>query len=124
MDSIAALGVTALGNAANVAFELTLIMTCIKFFMLRRASRKSGVAPASLQVISFLPTGLRIALLNTVLVFGAFVAIAVLWQRFAGHVMVGPVMGALVVAAVSAITTAFAAWRTKREMLAASAGTR
>ena len=92
--------------------------------MLRRASRKSGVAPASLQVISFLPTGLRIALLNTVLLFGAFVAIAVLWQRFAGHVMVGPVMGALVVAAVSAITTAFAAWRTKREMLAASAGTR
>ena len=121
MDSIAAPGVTALGNAATVAFALTLIMTCITFFMLRRAARKSSVAPASLQGISFLPTGLRIALLNTSLVFGAFVAIAVLWQRFAGTVMVGPLVATMVVAAVAAIATAFAEWRTKREMLAVSA---
>lgn len=124
MDSIAAPGVTALGNAATVAFALTLIMTCITFFMLRRSARKSGVAPASLQGMTFLPTGLRIALLNTFLVFGAFVAIAVLWQRFAGTVMVGPMVATMVVAAVAAIATAFAEWRTKREMLAASAVTR
>jgi hypothetical protein len=96
-------------------------MTCITFFMVRRSARKSGVAPASFQQIAFLPTGLRIALLNTFLVFGAFVAIAVLWQRFVGTVMVGPLVATLVVAAVATVATAIAEWRTKREMLAVSA---
>ena len=121
MDSIAAPGVTALGNAATVAFALTLIMTCITFFMVRRSARKSGVAPASFQQIAFLPTGLRIALSNTLLAFGAFVASAVLWQRFIGTLMVAPLVATMVVAAVAAGATAFAEWRTKREMLVESA---
>jgi len=124
MDSIGAAGVTALGNAATVAFALTLILTCITFFVFRRSARKSDIAGQALRNMSFLPTGLRIALLNTLLVFGAFVAAAVLWQRVAGTVQVGPVTATLVVAAVAAIATAVAEWRTKREMLAESAARR
>lgn len=121
VDSISAPGVTALGNAATVAFSLTLILTCITFFVFRGAARKSSIAPQALRDLGFWPTGLRIALLNTLMVFGAFVAAAVLWQRLVGTLQVGPVVATLVVAAVAALASAVAEWRTKREMLAESA---
>jgi hypothetical protein len=117
MDSIGSPGVTALGNAAPVAFSLTFIITCITFFVFRAAARKSGQAP-SVAGLAFVPGGVGIALSNTLLVFGGFVAIAVLWQRFAGTIAVGPVAATLVVAAVAALATAIAETRTKREMLA------
>jgi hypothetical protein len=118
MDNIGAPGVTALGNAATVAFALALILTCITFFVFRRSAGKSDIAPQALRDLGFWPTGLRIAVLNTLLVFGAFVAMAVLWQYFVGTVHVGPVAATLVVALAAAIATAVTEWRTKREMLA------
>ena len=114
MDSIGSPGVTALGNAATVAFSLTLIIT---FFVFRSGARKSTVAPAVLRGMPFAPTGLGIVLSNTLLAFGAFVAIAVLWQRLAGTVEVAPLGATLIVAIVAGLATAFAEWRTKREML-------
>ena len=121
MDSIGTPGVTALGNAATVAFALTLIITVITFFVFRRAAGKAGAEAAAIAATPFLPTGLRLALANTLLAFGAFVAAAVLWQRFVGTVMVGPLVATLVVAAIAAVSTAFAEWRTKRELLALGA---
>ncbi|MCU0922167.1 MAG: hypothetical protein MUF16_17865 [Burkholderiaceae bacterium] len=119
MDSIAATGITALGNAATAAFALTFIIASITFFVFRSAARKTGSAPAALTALGYWPTGLGIALRNTLLVFGGFVAAAVLWQRAVGTVLVGPLAAALVVAAVAALATAVAEMRTKREMLAA-----
>ncbi len=121
VDSIGAPGVTALGNAATTAFALALIITCITFFVFRSSARKAPHAPAALRAMPFLPTGLGIAAANTLLAFGAFVAAAVLWQRFAGTISVGPAAAAAVVAVIAGVATAFAEWRTKREMLAASA---
>ena len=120
MDSIAAPGVTALGNAATVAFALTFIITSITFFVFRSGARKSGTAPRALTELGYWPAGLGIALRNTLLVFGGFVAAAVLWQRFVGTLLVGPLAATLVVAAVAAAATAVAEWRTKREMLVAA----
>lgn len=120
MDSITAPGVTALGNAATVAFALTFIIASITFFVFRSGARKSGTAPRALTELGYWPAGLGIALRNTLLVFGGFVAAAVLWQRFAGTVLVGPLAATLVVAAVAAIATALAEWRTKWEMLGAA----
>lgn len=113
----------ALGNAATVVFALTLFITCITFFVFRRSARKSGMAPAALRSMPFVPTGLRIATLNTLLMFGAFVAAAVLWQRFVGTVSVSPMVATLVVAVTAMAATAFAELRTKREMLSAGAAT-
>jgi hypothetical protein len=121
MDSIAAPGVTALGNAATVAFALTFIITSITFFVFRSGARNSGAAPRALTGLRYWPTGVGIALRNTLLVFGGFVAAAVLWQRFAGTLLVGPLTATLVVAAVAVIATGVAEWRTKREMLGAAA---
>lgn len=120
MDSIGSPGVTALGNAATVAFALAFIMTCVTFFLFRGAARKSGVATAGLRAMQFIPTGIRIALSNTLLAFGTFTATAVLWQRFVGTVTVGPLAATLVVAAVATIATAYAETRTKQAMLAES----
>jgi hypothetical protein len=120
VDSIAAPGVTALGNAATVAFALTFIITSITFFVFRAGARKSGTAPRALAALRYWPTGLGIALRNTLLVFGGFIAAAVLWQRFVGTLLVGPLAATLVVAAVAALATALAEWRTKSEMLAAA----
>ena len=119
MDSIGSPGVTALGNAAMVAFSLTAIITCITFFVFRGAARKSP-APSALSRMPFVPTGLRIALVNTAMVFGAFIALAVLWQRLAGTVSVPPIAATVVVALIAAVATAIAEWRTKREMLASA----
>lgn len=117
MDSIGAPGITALGNAATVAFSLSALITCITFFVFRSGARKAH-APAALANMAFLPTGLAMALMNTAMTFGAFVALAVLWQRLMGTVSVSPFTAALVVAAVALVSTGIAEWRTKREMLA------
>ena len=117
MDSIGSPGVTALGNAASMAFALVLIITCITFFVFRGGARKAAEAPASLRNLRFLPTGLRIAVANTLLAFGAFVTVAVLWQRVMGTVEVAPLVATVVVALVAAFATAFAEWRTKTEMI-------
>jgi hypothetical protein len=120
VDSIASPGITALGNAATTAFALTLILTSITFFTFRAAARKAGGAPAALTYLAFWPTGLRLALRNTLLAFGGFIAVAVLWQRYAGTVLVGPLAAALVVAGVAVVASMLAEWWTKTEMLDAA----
>lgn len=122
MDSITSPGVTALGNAATVVFALTFIIASITFFAFRAAARKSGVAQPALTQMAYWPTGLGIALRNTLLAFGGFIAAAVLWQRLVGTLLVGPLAATLVVALVALAATVLAEWRTKREMLDGSAG--
>lgn len=117
VDSIASPGITALGNAATMVFGLTLILTSITFFTFRAAARKSGNAPAAVTGLGFWPTGLRLALRNTLLAFGGFIALAVMWQRYAGTVLVGPLSATLVVAGVAVVASMLAEWWTKTEML-------
>lgn len=119
VDSIASPGITALGNAATVAFSLTFVVASTTFFALRAAARKAEAPPPSLTALRYWPTGLGIALRNTLLVFGGFVALAVLWQRFVGTLLVTPLVATLVVALVATVAAALAEWRTRREMFAA-----
>jgi hypothetical protein len=124
VDSISTPGITALGNAATVVFALTFILTTITFFTYRFAARKSGTAPRALTEQAYWPKGLGIALRNTLLAFGAFIALAVLWQRFAGTLQVGPLAATVVVGLVAMGATLFAEWRTRGEMLQAAAAAR
>jgi hypothetical protein len=124
VDSISAPGITALGNAATVVFALTFILTTVTFFTYRSAARKSGSAPRTLAEQAYWPQGLGIALRNTLLALGAFIALAVLWQRFAGTLLVGPLAATVVVALVAMGATMFAEWRTRGEMLQAAAAAR
>jgi hypothetical protein len=118
VDSIAAPGVTALGNAATVVFALVLIITCITFLIYRRSARRDAGAPPAIGAMAFYPTGLQITVSNTLLAFGGFVTAAVIWQRVVGTIEVGPATAAIVIACVAAIATAFAEARTKNAMLA------
>ncbi|MBN8490484.1 MAG: hypothetical protein J0M00_03525 [Burkholderiales bacterium] len=124
VDSISSTGITALGNAATLVFALTFILTTITFFTYRSAARKSGNAPKALTEQAYWPQGLGIALRNTLLAFGAFIALAVLWQRFAGTLLVGPLAATVVVGLVAMGATMFAEWRTRGEMLQAAAAAR
>jgi hypothetical protein len=124
VDSIAAPGITALGNAATVVFTLTFILTTMTFFRYRSAARKSGHASKALTALAYWPQGLGIALRNTLLSFGAFIALAVLWQRFVGTLVVGPLAATAVVGLVAMGATVFAEWRTRSEMLQAAAAAR
>lgn len=117
MDSISSPGVTALGNAATAVLALTFIITSITFFVFRRAARKSGTAPDALTQMPYWRKGLGIAVRNTLLSFGGFIAAAVLWQRIVGTVMVSPLAAALVVAVMALAATVWSEMRTKREML-------
>jgi len=121
VDSISAPGITALGNAATVVFSLTFMLTTITFFRYRSSARKSGDAPKALTEQAYWPQGLGIALRNTLLAFGAFIALAVLWQRFVGTLVVGPLAAAVVVGLVAMGATMFAERRTRCEMLQAAA---
>jgi hypothetical protein len=78
VDSISQPGITALGNAATMAFALTFILATITFFTFPSAARKSGGAPCALTEQAYWPQGLGIALRNTLLAFGSFVTLAVL----------------------------------------------
>ena len=89
--------------------------------MFRGSARKSSIAPSALKSLTYWRMGFRVALQNTLLVFGGFVATAVLWQRFVGTLVVGPVLATLVVAMLAVLATAIADWRTRREMLQAQA---
>lgn len=120
MDSIGDPGVTALGNAATLVFALSFILSCITFFMFRARLRKRA-GPAESSAMPFLPTGLMIALRNQLTLFGAFVALAVLWQRALGTVMVSPLAATLLIAFVAALVTALAQLWTERGLLGASA---
>jgi hypothetical protein len=124
VDSISAPGITALGNAATMVFALTFILATITFFTFRSAARKSGIAPRALTEQAYWPQGLGIALRNTLLAFGSFVTLAVMWQRLAGTLLVGPLAATFVVGLVAMGATMFAEWRTRGEMLQAAAAAR
>ncbi len=86
--------------------------------MLPKLGRAPSPHPAlQRSATRYWPTGVGISLSNTLLVFGGFVAGAVLWQRFAGTVYVRPVVATLVVATVAFVATAIADWHTKNVML-------
>ncbi len=58
-----------------------------------------------------------VTLQNLLLLFGATVALAVLWQRVAGTVTVSPVMGAFLVAVYAGVATVVIDVRTRRTLL-------
>jgi hypothetical protein len=124
MDSILAPGITALGNAATMVIALTFILATITFLTFRSAARRSGIAPRVLTDQAYWPQGLSIALRNTLMAFGSFVTLAVLWQRFAGTLLVSPMAATVVVGLVAMGATMFAEWRTRGEMLLAAAAAR
>jgi hypothetical protein len=104
-DSIGTTEHTVLGNAVLLATTLAMILTAIGHLTLKGPKRP------------FLPVGLWLVVKHGLFAFGTVVVVAVLWQRFAGTVMVGVptavvilgVVAGLVAATVNAMTIAASA---------------
>jgi hypothetical protein len=110
VDSISSGEKTVLSEVVLIAFSLSAILGVITAVLFQRVA---DIRPRR----AMFPGLVGLALEQAVLLFGACVVLAVLWQRVAGTVTVGPAMAALLVAAAAAVITAIVDIRVKRALL-------
>jgi hypothetical protein len=105
------------GQGTVLAFALGLILTVVtwKLFGLHIAKTHPEWLPRVRQPL--FPVVASIALRNTLMLFGAFVLLAVLWQRVFGTLEVGPGLAATLVGVLAGVITMIIEVRTKRELL-------
>lgn len=93
-DTIGTAGHTVLGTAVLLATMLAMILTIIGHLTLKVPKRP------------FLPDGLWLVVKHGLFAFGAVVAAAVLWQRFAGTIVVGVPVAVALLAIVAGLVAA------------------
>ena len=89
---------TVWAEAAAVGLGLGAILSVITAVLARRADPDTAARTSAADIG-------WVTLQNVLLLFGATVVLAVLWQRVAGTVTVGPVTGAILVAVYAGIAT-------------------
>jgi hypothetical protein len=108
---------TVWSEAVAVGLGLGAILSVITAVLARRADPDTA-ARTSMGDIGW------VTLQNVLLLFGTTVALAVLWQRIAGTVSVGPLAGALLVAVYAGVATVVIDVRTRRALLDMARGRR
>lgn len=93
-DTIGGSEHTVLGNAVLLATSLAMILTAIAHLTLKVPRRP------------FLPDGLWLVVKHGLFAFGAVVAAAVLWHRFAGTVIVGVPVAVVILGLVAGFVAA------------------
>jgi hypothetical protein len=121
VDAISSSEATVGSNAALIALTLSVILTCITSALARRAA--AARAPHAARAPLF-PGVLRLAVEHALVLFGATVVVAVLWQRSVGSVSVSPLVAAMMLALFAAAATVFVHVRTTRALLAEGAARR
>ncbi len=117
VDLISSQQHTVWGQGTMLAFALGLILTVVtwKVYAMHLAKSHPEWLPRVQRAL--FPDVAGIALRNTLMLFGSFVLLAVLWQRLVGSVEVSPGLAAALVGLLAAIITAVVEVRTKRELL-------
>ncbi len=117
VDLISSQQHTVWGQGTMLAFALGLILTVVtwKVYAMHLAKSHPEWLPRVRRPL--FPDVAGIALRNTLMLFGAFVLLAVLWQRLVGSVEVGPGLAAALVGLLASVITAVVEVRTKRELL-------
>lgn len=93
-DTIGTTEHTVLGSAVLLATMLAMILTAIGHLTLKAPKRP------------FLPDGLWLVVKHGLFAFGAVVAAAVLWQNFAGTVVVGVSVAVVILAIIAGLVAA------------------
>ena len=106
VDSISNKEHTVMGGAIILAFTLSVIIAGIGYFTLKLNEKPK-----------FFPTAFIVIVKNAFFLFGVFVTLAILWQRFAGSVSVSPVMAAIIVGVIAGIVAGVTDYLTKKELL-------
>ena len=109
VDSISNKEHTVMGGAIILAFVLSVIITSIGFFTMKLPGKPQ-----------YFPTAYFLTFRNAFFLFGVFVTLAILWQRFVGSVSVSPVMAAIIVGAIAGIVAGVSDYLTKKELVALS----
>lgn len=107
---------TVWGQGVSLAFALGIILSIItgKLFAKHVAKTDAALAERVRRPMSFL---VKVALGNAMALFGWFVALAVLWQRWLGTIEVSPLFAAALVGLLAGIITVIVEMRTKRALL-------
>lgn len=116
LDLISSEQHTVWGEGVTLAFALGAILSIVTAKVFAKHVAKTH-AELSARLQFPIPFLLKVAFGNAIALFGWFVALAVLWQRVIGTVMVGPVMAAILVGLLAGIITVIVEMRTKRTLL-------
>lgn len=117
LDLVSSKQHTVWGQGVVLAFALGIILSLITAFSFRKRIAQAGPEVARRLERPMFPSVLGIALGNGMALFGWFVAIAVLWQRFLGTIEVGPIVAAVLVGLLAGIVTVVVETRTKHALL-------
>lgn len=117
LDLVSAKQHTVWGQGVTLAFALGIILTLVtaKIFAKHAVKADPSLAPRVQRPI--FPFVAGVALGNAMALFGWFVALAVLWQRWIGTVEVSPAVGAALVGLLAGVITVIVEFRTKRALL-------
>lgn len=110
---------TVWGQGTTLAFFLGMILTLVTWKVFGAHLSKTHPQWSARLKRPLFPDVAAIALRNTLMLFGAFVVFAVLWQRILGSIEVSPAVAAGLVGMLAALITMVVEVRTKRELLLA-----
>lgn len=97
---------TVMGSAVMLALMLSVIIASIAWFTM-----KDPVKP------KFFPGVFLLILKNALFLFGTFVTVAILWQRYAGSVEVTPITAAILTGVFAGIVAGMTDYLTRKELL-------
>ena len=106
VDSISEKTHTVMGSAVLLAFILSVIIACISWFTFKESGKPK-----------FIIGGLFLILKNAFFLFGLFITMAILWQRFVGTVEVTPCVAAVIVGLIAGIAAGMTDYLTKKELI-------
>ena len=119
LDLISNRQTTVWGEGVTLTFALGIILSIITAKLFARHAVKADPALAPLVLRPIFPAVAWIALGNAIVLFGWFVALAVLWQRLMGSIDVTPLVASVLVGVLAAVVTIAVEVRTKRALLRA-----
>ncbi len=117
LDLISAKQHTVWGQGVTLAFALGIILSIVTAKIFARHAVKADASLAPRVQRPVFPFVLKVAVGNAAMLFGWFVALAVLWQRLLGTIEVSPAMAAALVGLLAGVITVIVEMRTKRALL-------
>lgn len=105
------------GQGVMLAFFLGLILSVVTAKVFAKHLRTHHPASARLADRPIFPDVARIALRNTLVLFGGFVLAAILWQRVVGTVFVSPLVATVLIGCLAALITILVERWTKLDLL-------
>jgi len=107
VDTISAHEKTVFSTGVMTAFILSVILGAIAFFTFGKKARSLQLASPELLERPFFFFGVRTILFYSLFAFGTAALVALFIQKFAGTILVTPLVGAIILGAIAGIAARF-----------------